>query len=137
MHCSASDHPEHDDISVIRSWHLDRGFHDVGYHYYIKKNGEIQTGRNLEIVGAHCAGFNSESVGICLGGEKEFTEEQFQSAAKVIDILYSLIPTIKKKYGILPHRFFNLKKTCPNYELSKVLKHLVTPINSDKTGKYL
>ena len=59
IHCSASDRPEHDDISVIKKWHTSpdpkdpsKPWADVGYHYYIKFNGEIQHGRGLEITPA-------------------------------------------------------------------------------------
>ena len=38
LHCSASPNPAHDDINVIRDWHLERGWNDVGYHFFIKGN---------------------------------------------------------------------------------------------------
>ena len=137
VHCSDSDNPEHDNIDAIKRWHLDRGFDDVGYHYFIKKSGEIQVGRALEIVGAHAEGFNSESVGICLSGNRNFTEDQMMSAAKLIDSLYLFLPNLKKKFGILPHRFFNANKTCPNFELSRIFKHMTANHAVGMTGKYL
>ena len=45
LHCSASDNPKHDKISVIRKWHLDKGWSDVGYHYFIRKDGTVEEGR--------------------------------------------------------------------------------------------
>ena len=48
LHCSASDHLHHDDIAVLRQWHLKRGFDDVGYHYLITFDGRVQAGRSLE-----------------------------------------------------------------------------------------
>ncbi len=42
----------------------------VGYHYYIKLDGTIQEGRNLEEVGAHCKGHTAASIGIGLEGGK-------------------------------------------------------------------
>ena len=36
IHCSDSDWKHHDDISVIRKWHVDEnGWGDVGYHYFM------------------------------------------------------------------------------------------------------
>ena len=50
IHASDSDWKHHDDISVIRKWHVDEnGWGDVGYHYFIKRNGTIQKGRDLEL----------------------------------------------------------------------------------------
>ena len=137
LHCSASDLPGHDDIAIIKKWHIERGFKDVGYHYFIRKNGEIQIGRHIDFIGAHTMGFNMESIGICLSGNKEFTEEQFKSAARLIDNLYAILPNLKKKYGVLPHRFFNTNKTCPNYELKEIFKYMTADLNIDKNGKYI
>ena len=137
VHCSDSDNTDHDNIETITRWHIERGFDDIGYHYFIKKSGEIQVGRALEIVGAHVEGFNSESVGICLSGNRNFTDDQMVSAAKLIDSLYLFLPNLKKKFGVLPHRFFNPNKTCPNFELSRIFKHMTANHAVGMTGKYL
>jgi hypothetical protein len=52
----------------IKSWHKQRGFSDIGYHYVILKDGTIEEGRDLDLVGAHCSGSNEESIGICIDG---------------------------------------------------------------------
>ena len=66
LHHSQSDITAHDDIGVIREWHKERGFKDVGYHYFIRKDGMIQKGRQLDVVGAHCKGKNKSSIGIVI-----------------------------------------------------------------------
>ena len=76
LHHSASDLPEHDDISVIRKWHLERGFKDVGYHYFITMNGLIQAGRPLEKIPAAQKGHNKNTIAICLSGEAFFSDRQ-------------------------------------------------------------
>ena len=136
-HCSASDNLAYDDIAIIKKWHLARGFIDVGYHFYIQKNGNVQNGRSIDQIGAHVTGFNYESIGICLGGDKSFTDAQFRSAAKLIDSLYAILPCLKRKYGVLPHRFLNIRKTCPNFEMKEILKYLTVDIAVDKNGRYL
>lgn len=120
IHCSDSDNDE--DIAEITKWHQGRGFHTVGYHYYINKSG-LQIGRPLDIVGAHCKGFNTESIGICLGGKTIFTVGQFKAAAKLIDSLYLAMPNIKAG-GIFPHRMFDANKTCPNFDIDKITQFL-------------
>ena len=62
LHCSASSLPAHDDVSVIRSWHLKNGWSDIGYHYFIKFDGMIQVGRNLEQTPAAQKGHNVEFI---------------------------------------------------------------------------
>ena len=47
---------------------LHRGFRDIGYHFYITRDGEIHRGRALEKVGAHCRNHNAHSVGVCYEG---------------------------------------------------------------------
>ena len=69
IHCSAT--PEGRDYTVadITSWHRQRGFSTIGYHYVIYRDGSIHCGRNIDSVGAHCQGHNTGSIGICyIGG---------------------------------------------------------------------
>ena len=56
---------EHVDIKLVDDWHRKRGWLKIGYHYLIKKDGTIETGRNPHEVGAHCKGYNGKSVSIC------------------------------------------------------------------------
>ena len=68
VHCSATrfdrSYTEHD----LTTDHLRRGFSGAGYHFYIRKNGDIKTLRPLERPGAHARGCNAHSVGICYEG---------------------------------------------------------------------
>ena len=79
LHCSASNSPFHDHVQVIRQWHIEKGWADVGYHYFIRTDGTIQIGRALEKVPAAQKGHNRGSIAICLHGlnEEDFTEEQY------------------------------------------------------------
>lgn len=65
IHCSATradrDFTE-DDLEVC---HRRRGFNGTGYHFYIRKNGDIKTTREIERIGAHAKGHNQNSIGIC------------------------------------------------------------------------
>lgn len=111
VHCSASDEPSADDIDVIRKWHQLRGWDDVGYHFFIRKDGAIFKGRDVKYVGAHTKGHNHDSIGICLSGNKEFTLDQYIA-------LGALVQVIEIEYGAMtvhPHNEFNKNKTCPNF----------------------
>jgi N-acetylmuramoyl-L-alanine amidase len=68
LHCSAT--PEGEDYTVdqIRQMHLARGFTDIGYHWYITRDGKIHKGRDEAKIGAHTTGQNSHSIGVCYCG---------------------------------------------------------------------
>lgn len=74
LHYSAT-YPDQDlDVDDIRKMHKARGFNDVGYHYVIKRDGTVQKGRADSAVGAHVAGHNTGSLGICcIGGIERAT----------------------------------------------------------------
>lgn len=116
LHHSASDNPAHDDVSVIMDWHLQRGFSDVGYHYFIKKNGIIQKGRGLEKIPAAQKGHNPGSIAICLSGLASFTDEQK-------DALVGLCGDINSKYDkITFHGHKEVGNTqCPHYDYKRWL----------------
>ena len=123
VHCSAT--PEGKDYSVdtIRQWHLQRGFSDIGYHYIIYRDGSIHIGRDESIIGAHCTGHNTNSIGVCyIGGcasdgktpKDTRTTEQKQSLVK-------LLKELKTKYpqaSIHGHRDFS-SKACPSFDATK------------------
>ena len=68
VHCSATRcdrcYTEHD----LTTDHLRRGFSGAGYHFYIRKNGDIKTLRPIGQPGAHVKNHNAHSVGICYEG---------------------------------------------------------------------
>lgn len=123
IHCSDSSRKEDDDIDVIKGWHKSKGWIDVGYHFFIKSDGTIQTGRPVEQMGSHCKDHNSDSIGICLSGKDKFTEKQFVALADLVIFL-------TKDHGltldcVFPHRYFNNHKTCPNFSVKQFLEHYV------------
>lgn len=118
IHCSASDHQKHDNLASIMAWHMERGFRTIGYHYVITQDGKVHIGRDVADQGAHCARYNTHSIGICLTGEFDFSEKQFLS-------LKFLTSELAREFGIdhdciLPHNFFNPNKTCPNFILPEL-----------------
>lgn len=80
IHKSESDIDAHDNIATVKMWHVDeRGWSDIGYHFFISKDGMVHRGRPLDRIGSHCYGHNHDSIGICLSGNKHFTLEQLVS----------------------------------------------------------
>lgn len=105
-------------VEEIHQWHLNRGMAGIGYHYYIRKNGEIYEGRPYHTVGAHAYdkeknyGFNPVSVGVCFDGDfnKEIMEE------KQLDASVMLISILSLAYGNIPlhrHGHLIIGRSCP------------------------
>ena len=68
VHCSATRCNRPYTAEQLERDHRSRGFRTTGYHFYIRKNGDIKTLRPLERPGAHARGYNAHSVGICYEG---------------------------------------------------------------------
>lgn len=94
VHCSASDNPMHDGAETMEQWHLERGFDEIGYHYFINKSGDIQEGRSLEKRPAAQKGHNLATIAICLHGLELY---MFTRAQRVS--LKALAFTLNKLYG--------------------------------------
>ena len=107
----------------IRKWHVDeRGWSDIGYHKVIRRDGTVEAGRDMDVSGAHAAGYNSVSVGVCLVGgrgendeaENNFTPQQFESLAEVLDELCGRYPDAE----VLGHRDLpDVQKECPAFDV--------------------
>jgi N-acetylmuramoyl-L-alanine amidase len=113
----------------IDTWHRQKGWLKIGYHYVIKRDGEVETGRELNEVGAHVQGLNEQSLGICMVGgvdadnepENNFTEEQFESLKT---LLYQLLITFPDA-EIKGHRNF-APKACPSFDVEEWWKQQMT-----------
>lgn len=129
VHCSATSEKQNIGAADINKWHRAKGWACIGYHYVIKRDGTVETGRDVEVVGAHVQGYNERSVGICMVGGvsaddinkavNNFTPEQFKS-------LKTLLTELKKKYPkaiIQGHRDFpGVAKACPSFDVKAWLK---------------
>ena len=72
VHCTAT--REGDDsinVEVIDGWHKRRGWSGIGYHFLILIDGTIEHGRPIDKMGAHCKGYNKNSIGISYVGGVE------------------------------------------------------------------
>ena len=117
IHCA--DTPSTMDIGVkeIRQWHVkERGWKDIGYHFVIRRNGTIEKGRDVEVVGAHVAGHNAHSIGICMVGGKpkaNYTLEQWEALKKLIIGLKFTY----KDAELVGHCDLDSNKTCPQFDV--------------------
>ena len=120
VHCSAT-YPEQDiDATDIDEWHQMRGWKCIGYHLVIKRDGTIEAGRTLGVVGAHAKGYNHTSVSVCLigglrshhgGTDTNFTMRQWLALEKTLTYLKTRYPDAK----VVGHRDLDAKKACPTF----------------------
>lgn len=126
IHCAAT--PPTMDIGAaeIDSWHRARGWNGCGYHGVIRRNGVLdsveQGCRPMNTMGAHCRGYNDESIGVCLVGgvdedgrpEDNFTPEQWITLAWLVPQLLRRFPGAE----VQGHRDLNPNKACPSFDVS-------------------
>lgn len=84
------------DAATIHRWHKDRGWSGAGYHFLVKKNGQIYSLRPSGALGAHASGNNSDSIGICFEGNFDTEGMGYvqMNAGK------ELVAYLKRKYRI-------------------------------------
>ncbi|WP_461207784.1 peptidoglycan recognition protein family protein [Clostridium sp. DL1XJH146] len=83
-------------IQDIHSWHQAKGWAGCGYHYFITKGGDIYRGRTDDMIGSHCKGHNTNSIGICCEGD--YVEETMPD--KQQEALCELCCSLMDKYNI-------------------------------------
>ena len=162
IHCSASPNADplfrgrhgapgfRTPVGIIDEWHRARGFRRdpeaakrfnphlaaIGYHFVIYRNGAVAAGRHEDEIGAHVAGHNRKSLGVCLIGTDEYTPDQW-------DALAGLVGALRKKYPlarVVGHRDLSpdrngdgvvtpveWTKTCPGFDVAAWIARGMTP----------
>ena len=118
IHCSAVRPDQTSSVAQIDTWHRKRGWKlGVGYHYVVRRDGEIQAGRPEWMIGAHCKNHNSHSLGVCYEGGLNIrgqpadtrTEAQKRALGWLLRQLHRAYP----KALIVGHHDLNPQKDCP------------------------
>lgn len=125
IHCTAT--PEGRDVTAaeVRAWHKARGFDDIGYHYLVRLDGTVETGRPLEKAGAHCRGHNAHSIGIAYAGgcrRDGRTPADTRTAAQRT-ALKKLVLRLLRQYpgaGVHGHNDY-ADKACPSFNVKNAL----------------
>lgn len=132
VHCSATrpdwlaGHSLADKIAEIDRWHKGRGWAGIGYHWVIDRDGTVAPGRPETEIGAHTAGYNTGSIGVCLiGGAGSSETDPFDKnyTAAQDSALRRLIEEIKGRAAIKAIRGHNevAAKACPGFNVSRWL----------------
>lgn len=122
IHCSDTPEGRDDTAADIDRWHRAKGWDGIGYHYVVRLDGTIETGRPLERPGAHCAGYNQSSIGICyIGGRsrdmKRYIDTRTPQQREALRTLITRLTLRFPKAHVMGHRELDKSKACPCFDI--------------------
>ena len=119
VHCSAVRPDQPSSAAQIDTWHRrdNHWKYGIGYHYVIRRNGDIEHGRPEYMVGAHCLNHNGHSIGVCYEGGYDArgqpadtrTPEQKAAMRRLLEDLHRRYP----RALIVGHHDLDPTKPCP------------------------
>lgn len=125
-----------DQFDSVENYHKNKGWGQIGYHFFIEKDGRLENGRPENVVGYHCqfAGHNFNSLGICVAGDytsKNITKEAKKTLIQLLDVLR--IKYDIPKSHIIGHNEVGAVTLCPGtiikdlseYRLNKDINYLL------------
>ena len=129
LHCSASRCNQDYSVEQLRRDHKARGFYDIGYHFYIRKDGTMTQHRKLLEVGAHARPYNRCSIGICYEGGldekgKPCNTMTAEQETRLVDLFRNL-KILFPKAKIVGHRDLpgTTPKECPGFDVGSWAAH--------------
>jgi len=138
IHCTGTRDSQRLSEEELEKYHRSIGFSECGYHYYIRRDGNVIEMRPIHKVGAHVKGYNSHSIGIAyeggldsLGNPKDTrTPDQRNSLQLLISSLQldfpnvkivghrDLSPDLNGNGKVEPHEWV---KSCPSFDVKTAL----------------
>lgn len=114
---------------AIHAWHINNGWAGIGYHFVIRKNGEIHRGRPLWASGANVLNHNWHTIGVCCEGNYHvkgavMPKAQMDALHEVLRYLKSIYPSAAIKF----HRDYG-GSVCPGdyFPYKEALNYMGTP----------
>ena len=122
-------------VETIHNYHKNtRKYAGIGYHFYVRKDGNIYRGRPLEYVGAHAYNYNADSIGICAEGD--FNSETMSDIQR--NAIIELVTYLKGIYNISNVQGHEVCNTsCPgtNFPLREIVNATVEKNETVQTTK--
>lgn len=108
-------------VKSIHEQHKSIGYIAIGYHYYIRFSGEVWRGRPIQCVGAHCKGYNTNSIGICLEGDFRKQKPTKNQIAKLKELIEYIEKVVGHKLTVYNHKDL-FPTECPVINLKEMIK---------------
>lgn len=121
VHCTATP-PEARVESIVRYWKEQKGWKNPGYHYIIKRDGEIVSLLSEDLVANGVKNYNQPSVHISyIGGIDADNKPLDNRTPEQKKALFEKLKELEKKYPwaeIKGHRDFpGVTKACPSFDV--------------------
>ena len=134
----------------VHEWHIDKGYTGIGYHYIITRDGKLQRGRPLNLIGDHAQEFNHNrySIGIAFVGglnastgtknpdrflsSESFTRSQMDTFTMFCEAFYTVIPA-GQAWG---HSDVSISNKDPGFNVQKFVKTVFNKENVVKRGDF-
>jgi N-acetyl-anhydromuramyl-L-alanine amidase AmpD len=130
IHCSAVRPDQTSSAAQIDTWHRrDRHYKfGIGYHYVVRRDGQIEPGRPEWMVGAHCKNHNAHSLGICYEGGLDIRGDPADTRTLAQKLaMVQLLEVLRRRYPkalIVGHHDLNPQKACPCFDAVKAYAEL-------------
>jgi N-acetylmuramoyl-L-alanine amidase len=120
VHCTATKSDHNVTIEDLRKWHVDeRGWSDIGYHFFIDLEGCVHECRPIEKTGAHTKGQNYDSIGIAyaggIGSDNAWHDTRNDQQKASLEELLCSLKLLYPKSVIYGHNYFS-EKNCPSFD---------------------
>jgi N-acetylmuramoyl-L-alanine amidase len=120
VHCTATQRDHNVTVKDLRKWHVnERGWSDIGYHFFIDLKGEVHECRPIEKTGAHSKGQNFDSIGVAyaggLGSDNAWHDTRTEEQKLSLEELLCYLKVLYSKATIYGHRDFS-EKMCPSFD---------------------
>lgn len=123
IHCTATKEGNHITFDMVRSWHIAKGFSDIGYHYLILLDGTVIKGREEWEIGAGVKNYNNNTLHICyvggLNDNMQPKDTRTDAQRSSLRVLIASLKTVYRDAYVCGHRDFpNVIKACPCFNAS-------------------
>lgn len=121
VHCTRTAPGMDIGITEINRWHRARGCLKVGYHWIIRRCGDLEKGRPESEAGNHTRGYNDKSIAVCLVGGADMTANPADNfTGPQLDTLAALLRDLKDRYplaNIIGHDQAGGNPDCPAFDV--------------------
>jgi len=126
IHCSAVTPDQTSSVAQIDRRHREERHYNLGggYHYVVRRDGQIEPGRPEWMVGAHCLvkghHYNTHSIGVCYEGGLDARGQpaDTRTAAQKLALRH-LLEDLHRRYPralIVGHRDLSPDRKCPCFD---------------------